>query len=357
VRLVWAIIPLVLISIIGIQESFEEDYSYNFGKMELYRGSDIDSPKVQFENGAERHEILCKDGLYLVYKTSDGSPACVEEYYSAPKLVDRGWATLGETSLVITTDKEVYSVGENVIITMKNDGETLLTFSGFPNFYIHDESENDVELPLDRIVPPTENLSYFDTFASTTFVWNQTTRDGEPAKTGIYTIFANYMEPLPSNDLAQLGNQWLETTKTFEITSIDSFEECVAAGNPVMESYPRQCRTSDGKHFVEEIEEPPPVVLETEKNIYSKGEWVTVTITNLINEGYDYGVEIFDPNGKPFFDCLVRAQSIPQINPNATTSESWELSKDCRDEPTLPGRYTVLFSSEFGHAVHSFTVR
>ena len=35
--------------------------------------------------------------------------------------------------------------------------------------------------------------------------------------------------------------------------SIDSFEECIAAGNPAMESYPRQCRTSDGKHFVENI--------------------------------------------------------------------------------------------------------
>ncbi|KFM17965.1 hypothetical protein AAA799P11_01278 [Marine Group I thaumarchaeote SCGC AAA799-P11] len=34
---------------------------------------------------------------------------------------------------------------------------------------------------------------------------------------------------------------------------IDSFEECVSAGNPVMESHPRQCRTTDGKHFVEKI--------------------------------------------------------------------------------------------------------
>ncbi len=32
-----------------------------------------------------------------------------------------------------------------------------------------------------------------------------------------------------------------------------SFEECVAAGNPVMESYPRQC-SADGKTFTEEIE-------------------------------------------------------------------------------------------------------
>ncbi|MEO5927072.1 MAG: hypothetical protein ABIO72_00175 [Patescibacteria group bacterium] len=37
-----------------------------------------------------------------------------------------------------------------------------------------------------------------------------------------------------------------------------SFEECVAMGNPVMESYPRQCRTTDGKLFVEDIKAVPP---------------------------------------------------------------------------------------------------
>jgi hypothetical protein len=36
---------------------------------------------------------------------------------------------------------------------------------------------------------------------------------------------------------------------------ITNFEECVAAGNPVMESHPRQCRV-DGQTFVEEIETP-----------------------------------------------------------------------------------------------------
>ena len=33
---------------------------------------------------------------------------------------------------------------------------------------------------------------------------------------------------------------------------INSFEECIAAGNPAMESYPRQCM-ANGKTFVEEI--------------------------------------------------------------------------------------------------------
>ena len=38
-----------------------------------------------------------------------------------------------------------------------------------------------------------------------------------------------------------------------DVVVIDSFEDCLAAGNVVMESYPRQCRTADGQHFVEEI--------------------------------------------------------------------------------------------------------
>src|SRR3989344_1980362 len=33
---------------------------------------------------------------------------------------------------------------------------------------------------------------------------------------------------------------------------INNFEECAAAGNPVMESYPRQC-SADGRTFTEEL--------------------------------------------------------------------------------------------------------
>ena len=35
--------------------------------------------------------------------------------------------------------------------------------------------------------------------------------------------------------------------------SISSFDECVAAGNDIMKSNPRQCRAKDGALFVEEI--------------------------------------------------------------------------------------------------------
>jgi hypothetical protein len=44
-----------------------------------------------------------------------------------------------------------------------------------------------------------------------------------------------------------------EPTLSAEIAAIDSFAACVEAGLPVMESYPRQCRTPDGRVFAEDV--------------------------------------------------------------------------------------------------------
>ncbi|WKZ29129.1 MAG: hypothetical protein QY323_00200 [Patescibacteria group bacterium] len=46
--------------------------------------------------------------------------------------------------------------------------------------------------------------------------------------------------------------------------AITTFEECVEAGNAVMESYPRQCRAG-GTTFVEQLPEPPAP--ETESSV------------------------------------------------------------------------------------------
>lgn len=46
-------------------------------------------------------------------------------------------------------------------------------------------------------------------------------------------------------------SQYKDQEVALEVTN---FEECVQAGNPVMESYPRQCRAGD-ELFVEEIDE------------------------------------------------------------------------------------------------------
>ena len=53
----------------------------------------------------------------------------------------------------------------------------------------------------------------------------------------------------------QASNSCIWECETSEDKKITSFEECVAAGNPIMESYPRQCR-ANGQLFVEELDEP-----------------------------------------------------------------------------------------------------
>lgn len=40
------------------------------------------------------------------------------------------------------------------------------------------------------------------------------------------------------------------------INAINSFEECVAAGNKVLRSYPAQCITKDGQRFYQEVNKP-----------------------------------------------------------------------------------------------------
>jgi hypothetical protein len=50
------------------------------------------SPLEQVKTGISTYSVICKQGLVLVIKTSDSSPACVKPD-TAQKLVERGWGT------------------------------------------------------------------------------------------------------------------------------------------------------------------------------------------------------------------------------------------------------------------------
>ena len=46
-------------------------------------------------------------------------------------------------------------------------------------------------------------------------------------------------------------------TERQRIASITNFDECAAAGYPIMESYPERCATPDGRTFVNESQIAP----------------------------------------------------------------------------------------------------
>ncbi len=91
---------------------------------------------------------------------------------------------------------------------------------------------------------------------------------------------------------------------------ITSFEECVAAGNPVMESYPRQC-AADGQTFVEEVdvitENPRNVSVEPNDTVSSP-----LTITGEAAGWYfeaSFPVRLLDGNGNEIAVAPAQAQS------------------------------------------------
>jgi hypothetical protein len=43
---------------------------------------------------------------------------------------------------------------------------------------------------------------------------------------------------------------WVHVREEGKVLSISTYQECVAAGYPVMESYPTRCATPDGRTFV-----------------------------------------------------------------------------------------------------------
>lgn len=50
------------------------------------------------------------------------------------------------------------------------------------------------------------------------------------------------------------------------IQEINSFEDCVEAGYPILESYLAQCRTPEGKVFVEQVPRGNPRILMVRRN-------------------------------------------------------------------------------------------
>jgi hypothetical protein len=97
-----------------------------------------------------------------------------------------------------------------------------------------------------------------------------------------------------------------------------SFEDCVSAGYIVMESYPRRCKTPEGKTFTEEITNKSEYVNATEDNIKvdlpypgavvgkqfsvlgkARGTWYFEA---------SFPVEVIDKEGKVLFQGPAQAQ-------------------------------------------------
>ncbi len=95
-----------------------------------------------------------------------------------------------------------------------------------------------------------------------------------------------------------------------KLKSINSFEDCVNAGNPVMESYPRQCR-ANGETFTEELESKMTIkeALEIAENseCTDEGRLIDNYFYNQVTRTWWIGLDLEKSGCSPA--CVVRGDT------------------------------------------------
>jgi eight-cysteine-cluster-containing protein len=115
---------------------------------------------------------------------------------------------------------------------------------------------------------------------------------------------------------------------------ITSFEECVAAGNPVMESYPRQCRTKDGVLFVEEVAEIPE-----NEGIVSNGCAVAGCSGQLCVSEEEAPTIVTTCEFREEYACYREAACEPQPNGKCGWTPTSELQQCLANPPALESEF------------------
>lgn len=227
----------------------------------------IESPLKQFKNGVPFSEIKCNDGLQKTQRY-DGRPACVKSN-TYDELIKRDWVS-DIIRAVQSTD--LSGNGQSEILPVIKTG----TNSGFclgycsKDFVITPEkitySISGREVPGKTKEIKFSNSAWNDLKGLVDFKKFNSLPDqiGCPGCADAPVLYIEIssgdktkrVEFENGDDIPEINKliSALQKIRDPIESNIESFEECIAAGNPAMESYPRQCRTSDGKNFVEEVD-------------------------------------------------------------------------------------------------------
>ena len=252
------------ISSIPIQST---DYSLTFF-VSMAETNAIESPLNQHNNGIPFSEIKCNPGLQITQRY-DGRPACVkpDTYF---ELIKRDWVSnvIKAIQSRDTDAEENQSTIQPVIRTGTDSGfcigycskEFIIT----PEKITYTASGRDVPDKTKEIPSSKSTWNELIDLIDVQKFNSLPDRVGCPGCTDapvewIEITFGSKVKRIEfeSGDSIPEINKLilaLQKIRSPIETSIESFEDCVAAGNPIMESYPRQCRTSDGVNFVEEID-------------------------------------------------------------------------------------------------------
>ena len=116
------------------------------------------------------------------------------------------------------------------------------------------------------------------------------------------------------------------------VATISTFDECAAAGYPIMESYPEQCMTPDGRNFVNERQmtsDGPP------EDITFNGCAVAGCSGQLCVSAEEAGDIFTTCEFRPEYACYREASCEPQANGKCGWTETAELRQCLANPPAL----------------------
>lgn len=104
---------------------------------------------------------------------------------------------------------------------------------------------------------------------------------------------------------------------------VTNFEECVAAGNPVMESYPRQCR-HEGATYVEDLGVIGEPTITQEEALRIAQDTKECPMTGILSDDISY-----NPNSKTWWIDLDRMPELEKdgCNPACVVSEQTKTAE------------------------------
>jgi len=153
---------------------------------------------------------------------------------------------------------------------------------------------------------------------------SEPTTPSEPSQPAVDV--ADDVQPEPEEEII-LDEQTLKNMEENR-KGIHDFESCAAAGNPIMESYPRQCRY-DGNMFAEEIDEN--VVPDLPESELTCEEIEKKTGNCPTDRCYMTECEE-DPNN-PGIDYVCCRTKV--IEADITPTETEEISNEVNEEPSM----------------------
>lgn len=126
---------------------------------------------------------------------------------------------------------------------------------------------------------------------------------------------------------------------------ITNFEECVAAGNPVMESYPEQCRTQDGQLFVNEAQ-----VMDGEQGT---DERIRVTDPQAGDTLFEDIIVTGEARGTWFFEASFPVE-LQDSEGNILAQVPAQAEGEWMTTDFVP--FTAEFTVDFGGATHGMVI-